>query len=262
MGAMRSDMDKVLVERPRVGGWSVRKGRPPRDLEELPAFTGLRRQVKERGDFKDLNENLQPLRRYLERQLGRPWNKVYSEMRAHIDPGNEVQAHVLTHVGDFVRLRVEKVDAQAFVADHRISPGRFVGVVAAVSAVVALLGGWAASTAHVDGGPALGGGAGVATAAIGGVVLFCGLLATAGPLWWLLWRLRWRGWAASLLAGALLVCGVEGAYAAVLMAIGARFVAGAVWLVPLYSAPLGFGLGWVLWRVAVRPAPGPDAAFE
>lgn len=105
---MREDMAKVLVERPRRGRHGVRKGRLPRDAESLPAFIGLRRQVQERGETKDLNENLAPLRRYLERQLGRPWNKVYGEMRARIDAGNTVQAHVLAHVDQFISLRVVK----------------------------------------------------------------------------------------------------------------------------------------------------------
>lgn len=106
---MRSDMDKILVERPRKGGHGTRKGRLPRDGEPLPRFLGVRRQIKERGDFKSLNENLAPLRRYLERQVNRPWNKVYGEMRAHIDAGNTVQAHVLTHVDLYIHRTVVKV---------------------------------------------------------------------------------------------------------------------------------------------------------
>jgi hypothetical protein len=106
---MRSDMDKVLVERPRRGGHGARKGRLPRDPEALPRFLGLRRQAKEHGDFKHLNENLAPLGRYLERQVNRPWNKVYSEICARIDKGNTVQAHVLTHIDQFLHLKVDKV---------------------------------------------------------------------------------------------------------------------------------------------------------
>ena len=110
---MREDMDKVLVERPRRGGYGARKGRLPRDCEAMPRFLGLRRQVKESGDFKSLNENLAPLRRYLERQINRPWNKVYSEMRARIDAGNTVQAHVLTHVDQYIHRIVAKVEPNA-----------------------------------------------------------------------------------------------------------------------------------------------------
>jgi hypothetical protein len=108
---MRDDMDKVLVERPRLGGGGVRKGRSPRDPELLPRFQGLRRQAREHGGHKQLNENLAPLRRYLERQLGRPWNTVHGEMRARIDTGNTVQAHIMTHVDQFIRLRVTKTPA-------------------------------------------------------------------------------------------------------------------------------------------------------
>ena len=107
---MRSDMDKVLVERPRRGGHGARKGRLPRDPELAPRFLGLRRQIKEHGDYKELNENLAPLRRFLERQLNRPWNNVYSEIRARIDVGNTVQAHVLTHIDDCIHLIVVKVE--------------------------------------------------------------------------------------------------------------------------------------------------------
>lgn len=108
---MRADMDKVLVERPRRRSAWPRKGRAPRDGAALPRLLGLRRGLKEHGGYIDLNENLQPLRRFLEGQVGRPWNKVYGEIRAGIDTGNEVQAHVLTHIENFLYQHVEKAPA-------------------------------------------------------------------------------------------------------------------------------------------------------
>jgi hypothetical protein len=48
----------------------------------LPTHEGLRRAQSLRGDRKQMNESLGPLRRYLERQVGRPWNKVYAENNA------------------------------------------------------------------------------------------------------------------------------------------------------------------------------------
>jgi hypothetical protein len=54
------------------------------------------------GSAKELNENLSPLRRYLERQVGRPWNKVYSEIAEHLRPDNVVQQHVRDHLRNFV----------------------------------------------------------------------------------------------------------------------------------------------------------------
>lgn len=102
---MRDDMAKVIVERPRVGGEKVTKGRTPRDLDNLPACKGLRRAVQEAGDWKELNENLAPLRRYLASQVGRPWNKVWSEICANLRPTSTVQQHVRDHVFDFVAIR-------------------------------------------------------------------------------------------------------------------------------------------------------------
>ena len=77
---MRSDMAKVIVERPRIPAFKSRKGRR-QALEDLPVQEGMRRARALRGDLKELNENLKPLRRYLERQVGRRWDKVYSRDR-------------------------------------------------------------------------------------------------------------------------------------------------------------------------------------
>jgi hypothetical protein len=90
---MRDDMAKVIVERPRIPAFNCRKGRP-QALDDLPAHEGMRRSHALRGDRKELNENLTPLRRYLERQVGRPWDKVYSEIAAHLRMDNTVQQHL------------------------------------------------------------------------------------------------------------------------------------------------------------------------
>lgn len=99
---MRKDMSKVIVERPRHKPW---KAKPLRamPLEETPRKQGLRRARKELGQFKTLNENLAPLRRYLDKQVGRPWDKVYSEICANLRADNTVQQHVRDHLKDFVR---------------------------------------------------------------------------------------------------------------------------------------------------------------
>jgi hypothetical protein len=101
---MRKDMAKVIVERPRIKPWNARKGRRL-DLEDLPALEGMRRGHAWRGERKELNENLAPLRRYLAKQVGRPWDKVYSEIAAHLRVHSTVQQHVRDHLGDFVALK-------------------------------------------------------------------------------------------------------------------------------------------------------------
>ena len=61
---MREDMSRVIVERPRLGGHRTRKGRA-RALDDLPKQEGMRRAHLHSGDWKTLNENLAPLRRFL-----------------------------------------------------------------------------------------------------------------------------------------------------------------------------------------------------
>lgn len=106
---MRNDMAKVIVERPRVPAFKQRKGRG-RKLEDLPAHEGLRRAASLRGDRKELNENLTPLHRYLERQVGRPWDKVYSEIAARLRVDNVVQQHVRDHLRDFVAVKPRRLN--------------------------------------------------------------------------------------------------------------------------------------------------------
>jgi hypothetical protein len=111
---MRPDMAKVIVERPRYG--SRTRGTPKgyrRTLqrlgdEGLPHREGIKRRHK--GNTKSLNEHLGPLRRYLDAQVGRPWDKVFSEICAHIDRASAVQDHVRDHVADYVATHVILID--------------------------------------------------------------------------------------------------------------------------------------------------------
>lgn len=97
---MRADMSRVIVERPRRGGIDRRGRALP--FDDLPQHEGMRRPHSLAGDRKGFNENLAPLRRYLEHQVGRPWDKVYSEIAAHLRADNTVQQHVRDHLRDFV----------------------------------------------------------------------------------------------------------------------------------------------------------------
>ena len=103
---MRKDMSKVIVERPRRGrSWPAKPGRTrvvvDDDGEPLRARVPAKRVQK----TKYLNENLAPLRRFLEAQVGRPWNKVYAELSANLKPTSTVQQHVRDHVEDFVAVK-------------------------------------------------------------------------------------------------------------------------------------------------------------
>jgi hypothetical protein len=111
---MRADMAKVIVERPRLGArYKTPKSYPKRRQREgLDARKreGIRRPWA--GCRKMLNEHLGPLRRYLWKQQGRPWNKVFAEISRHIRLDSAVQSHVLDHLSDFVEVQVRLVDGQ------------------------------------------------------------------------------------------------------------------------------------------------------
>jgi hypothetical protein len=99
---MRTDMYKVIVERPRH--W---KERETLALRLRNDFDGPMRLGMRAGYGRPvLNENLTPLRRYLHAQLGRPWNKVFGEICAGIDRRNTVQQHIHQHIRDFIAVDV------------------------------------------------------------------------------------------------------------------------------------------------------------
>ena len=104
---MRKDMSKVIVERPRLGHSAAGK-KPGRtqalvddDGEPIRA-KGAREPKRPPVKTKNFNETLNPLKRYLASNVGRPWNKVYSEISEHLKPTSTVQQHVRDHLDDFV----------------------------------------------------------------------------------------------------------------------------------------------------------------
>lgn len=100
---MRSDMYKVIVERPRK--WKRAEAHADRLRKDFdgPQFLGMRAGYGRPA----LNENLNPLKGYLRAQIGRPWSKVYAEISANIDRRNAVQHHVLEHLDGMIATQVE-----------------------------------------------------------------------------------------------------------------------------------------------------------
>ena len=120
---MRKDMSKVIVERPRVGrSWAGKKPGRTRvvtddDGEPLRTSKGSAREpVRGAVKTKGLNENLNPLKRYLAAQVGRPWNKVYAEISQHLKPTSTVQQHVRDHLEDFVAVKTRMKAGKVMVA--------------------------------------------------------------------------------------------------------------------------------------------------
>lgn len=100
---MRPDMAKVIVERPRTGGTERKRhlGGRNADLEDLPFKESMKAAYANR---KSLNENLAPLKRYLQKQIGRPWEVIYSEICKRLRNDSAVQKHVKDHIFGFVEI--------------------------------------------------------------------------------------------------------------------------------------------------------------
>lgn len=110
---MRKDMQKVIVERPRRGSGAPtgREPRPKRRGEEwegYPKQSGMHRWWH-RGGRKEQSDHLNPLWRYFDKQVGRPWDKVYSEMSEHLNQ-NVLGFHVRSHIDQHVKRHVEIID--------------------------------------------------------------------------------------------------------------------------------------------------------
>jgi hypothetical protein len=105
---MRPDMHHLLVERGHAGtgytrhqpkGWAARCRFRNDEDDQRESFIEPRR-------WPQFSENLAPLRRYLEAQVGRPWDKVYAEIRAHVNADTAVQYHILQHLYDRLMINV------------------------------------------------------------------------------------------------------------------------------------------------------------
>jgi hypothetical protein len=114
-------MMKVLCERPRRSGWSPdkkgivgvfrrAKASADEDFDDyLPTKIGMRAPAVNKGhkggkttrlSRKELNENLNPLWRFLKKNCGRPWSEVYSEMREVCDARSAIGYHIFQHALD------------------------------------------------------------------------------------------------------------------------------------------------------------------
>jgi hypothetical protein len=99
---MRPDMHHLLVERGHEGRtWTTKS------MKSWGARCRFRNDEDDQRESPlaprwrpSFSENLAPLRRYLEAQVGRPWDKVYAEIRAQVNADTAVQYHILQHIYD------------------------------------------------------------------------------------------------------------------------------------------------------------------
>ena len=98
-------MHKVVVERERHG--SSRKSRkwgrrlayvPDADYDDQPKFVSSARRRQYSSDSKHFTDVLGPLEGFLRSNLGRPWDKVFSELRQGLDVRKVTGRHIFDHL--------------------------------------------------------------------------------------------------------------------------------------------------------------------
>lgn len=112
---MRKDMGKVVTEAPRYGhknrskktALRIRRWDRIRYYDGKDGLDGPRRISSSRTrqydrDAKDFSDVLSPLKKFLHRQVGRHWDKVYSEMSQALDKRSLTGRHIWLHVWQFV----------------------------------------------------------------------------------------------------------------------------------------------------------------
>jgi hypothetical protein len=114
---MRHDMAKVVTERPRSGHgnpsrkWGRRLNPNEFDLDDHGTARAPIARRRQYSDWKAFSDLLGPLRRYLRKQVGRPWDKVWSEITRSLDSRSLTGQHIFDHI----RWEVEQ---EAWIAEN------------------------------------------------------------------------------------------------------------------------------------------------
>lgn len=102
---MRDDMSKVVTERPRVGHsrpslkTALRLSKDQFDADDHGSNRHPVSRRRQHGwDAKEFTDVLGPLRKFLHSQLGRPWDKVYSDLSKSLDRRSLTGIHIWNHV--------------------------------------------------------------------------------------------------------------------------------------------------------------------
>lgn len=117
---MREDMEKLFFERPRRGGgWERPPTRKSRNTEDAPASESMQKPLG--GRRRHTRENFAPMENFLQGQIGRPWDKVYSEIRASVKMNNSIQQGFADFLRHYVVQNVTIVDGKVHGTSRRYS---------------------------------------------------------------------------------------------------------------------------------------------
>lgn len=119
---MRPDFNKQLTERERLGHTmhfgEFRNCKGNKVIDE--EMSGGKESIHTRRRLaagplrgrKQFNENLNPLKNFLRVNVGRPWDKIYSEITTAFDKRKVINNHILEHLFQYVELQVHIIDGK------------------------------------------------------------------------------------------------------------------------------------------------------
>lgn len=117
---MRDDFNKLLTERERIGHKAkfhdIRNAKGNKNID--PDMSGgkesihRQRRSSVKVNRKSFNENLNPLKNFLRVNVGRPWDKIYSDICTAFDKRKVVNNHILEHLFQYVEREVYIIDGK------------------------------------------------------------------------------------------------------------------------------------------------------
>lgn len=122
---MRDDLNKLLCERERPGSANrYREYRRKKDFIEdrsgegadLPTREGMKKRYG--WNAKPFGENLNPLWGMVRKNVGRPWDKVYSELCSVFNMRSVINQHILDHLKYFVEQNCYEEDEIVYVRSN------------------------------------------------------------------------------------------------------------------------------------------------
>lgn len=115
-------MHEELIECYRGGGWvlKARKGYYKKNVGENYQFSPKQEGIKVRsGGEKYQTDNLQPLIRFLDKNTGQYWDKVYSILCEKMDKKSLLGQHLFDHLMDFVETNTFSENGKIMVTGFR-----------------------------------------------------------------------------------------------------------------------------------------------
>lgn len=116
---MRSDLGKVVMERPRAGlrlkqPKGYRKRQASVANEDQPRSEKIKQKWQLHYDDKRFTDLLGPLYHYLLKQVGRRWDAVWSDICHNLPQTNFPLMHIRGHVLQYVEVHVNMIDGKPY----------------------------------------------------------------------------------------------------------------------------------------------------